>query len=131
MGGLVARVAFVVHPDLEITVTSFVPCVRAATRVNVARPVHFSFPSFTLECSSEAEVTRLLGALTTYRAAARKRLGCDSKHFRRISQRGDGLVLPVEARNHYQVLDPQPEGVHRATIASVLAMFALASLTWQ
>lgn len=94
----------------------------------LGRPVHIAFPVFTLDCGTEEVANLLLGAMLKHRTAVRHQLGLNHKHHRKIGQRGDGMVLRPEARNHYETVPSSPQAVNRVVVSSIVALLSLFAL---
>ena len=89
-----------------------------------ARPAHISFSVFDIECPSDEAAADMLTRISQHAVAVRERLGQQSRHARKIGQRGDGLVLTREARHHHQ---PQPSstvGFQRTTVGVMVALLS-------
>ena len=98
---------------------------RAARGTAAARPLHLEFSALTLPCGSAAAAETMLTAVLKHRTVARQRLGRNKKYYRKIAQRGDGLVLPPQARRHYETVEHSDHAVQRAVIGGVLGMILL------
>lgn len=91
----------------------------------VPRPAHFTFPTFSLYCGNGDMASGVLTTVIAHREAVRAKLGLNRKYGRKIAQRGDGLVLPTEARNHFAPEAPSYVGVQRLATGAMFTLMML------